>query len=227
MSATKRPARFGRTHASELEWYHREAAGDLGLSSSLGPMINLALSGIQDGGRVNHQHTRASFDASSVVARQRRVSEALGSLDERHQIVLSARYGDHRPVARKGDSPKEAGEYAAMLSPSERLFAELAHVVTRALDVDCARLLGELGLRPPKKPPKADAAAAAEVAEAARLVAARIARAKADVARAKRDADELVRGAQQAFADAWRALPPQRARRSLTAYRAWLDGGDS
>jgi len=216
--------KFTTHHEEQLRWYYTESRGALGLSSSLGPMINMAMSGIQQGGKTNAEHTNASMDSGSVVERQRIIAEAIGSLSAPHQATLNAHYGeplgDRRKVVRKGDSPKEAGEYAAIMTPAERLFDDLAGVATM-LRVDAAGLLRDrhATFKAPPKMPKAEAL------EAARVVAGRVADAKKAIERAKRDAQKALDEAREAFAVAWKAMPPRKARRSLRQYQAWLDGG--
>lgn len=214
-------AKFTAHHREELEWYYRESRGALGLSSSLGAMINMAMSGISQGGRAVTQSTPASMSRNSAAERQRHVAEVLGSLSDRHQSVLRGMYGDHRPVVRRGDSPKEAGEWASVLTPAERLFGELAHVVTSSLDVDCTCLLADrhATYKPSKGQTKAEAV------EASQAVACRVADAKRLVERTKRQAVALVRQAEEAYAKASKELPPRKARNSLRAYEAWIAGG--
>lgn len=215
--------KFTTNHEEQLRWYYTESRGALGLSSSLGPMINMAMSGIQQGGKTNAEHTNASMDSGSVVERQRMIAEAIGSLDEAHQRTLSAHYGeplgDRRKLCRKGDSPKEAGEYAAIMSPAERLFGELAGVAV-AMRVPCADLLRDRHamFKAPRKMAKE------EKDRLSREVATRVADAKRAIERAKRDAQKALDEAREAFAVAWKAIPPRKARRSLKQYQAWLDG---
>lgn len=216
-------SKFTNHHEEQLLWYYRNAAGDLGMSSSLGPMINMAMSGISQGGKTISQHTPASMDPGSAVERQRDIREAIGTLDDTHQRVLSAFYGDRRGITRPGDSPKEAGEWMAILTPAERLFGELAPVVIRLKLADAAALYRDRGARftAPKGMHKDEAALLI------RETAAKVADAKRGIAKAERDATRMLAEAREAFAVAMKALPTRKARRSLENYKAWLNGGVS
>jgi len=211
--------KFTNHHEEQLLWFYRSAAGDLGMSSSLGPMINMAMSGISQGGNIS-QHTPASMDPWSPVERQRDIAEAIGALDAVHQRVLAAFYGERRGITRPGDSPKEAGEWMAILTPAERLFGELATVVIRLKLADAAGLYRDRGARftAPKGMNKAEAALLI------RETAAKVADAKRGIAKADRDANRMLADAREAFAVAMKALPPRKARRSLEQYKAWIGG---
>ena len=213
--------KFTQRHEEDLGWYYRNAAGDLGMSSSLGPMINMAMSGISQGGKAISQHTPASMDAGSPVERQREVAEIIGSLDAVHQRTLAAFDGDRRGITRPGDSPKEAGEWMAILTPAERLFGELATVVIRLKLADSAALYRDRGARftAPKGMNREEAGLLI------RETAARVADAKRGIAKAERDATRMLAEAREAYGEAARALPPRKARRSLDSYKAWLAGG--
>lgn len=212
--------KFTQRHEEDLVWFYREAAGDLGMSSSLGAMINMAMSGISQGGKTISQHTPASMDSGSPVERQREVSEIIGSLDAVHQRVLAAHYADRRGITRPGDSPKQAAEWMAILVPAERLFGELAPVVVRCKLADSSALYRDRTARfvAPKTMNKAEAALLI------RETATKVADAKRAIAKAERDATRMLAEARDAYGEAARALPPRKARRSLDSYKAWIGG---
>jgi hypothetical protein len=210
-----------KPHEEDLTWYYRQADGELGLSSSLGPMINMAMSGISQGGNIS-QHTRATFDHGSPVERQRRIKHTVGALDAAHQRVLGAHYGDRRGLERAGESAKEHGERVARYSPAERCFGELAYVVeaigivpdVRKLDNDRRAVL-----HPLKSESKADLAARAKT------VATRVQEAKKAIDKVAKAARKVLSEAQAAYDAQAKAMPPGKATRSLSAYKAWLAGG--
>lgn len=69
--------RWGDRHHRDLVWFFTESAGDLGLTSSYGPLVDLAMSGIQRSGGNVAQPTRATFDRGSPAERHARILEAL------------------------------------------------------------------------------------------------------------------------------------------------------
>jgi hypothetical protein len=213
--------KFNAHHEADLLWYYREAGGDLGISSSLGPMINMTISGIQQGGRANPEFTRATMDndPNAPVERQRRIKYAIGALDAAHQKAIKAMYDSRKAIERKGNSPKEAGAWRSDLAPEDRLFGELgAVVVALKLAQPTSLELDRNAVYRPSKGKKIDAVEA-------RAVAARVADAKKAIARATSEATKALDAARVAYAAAAHDVPPPKARRSLENYAVWCGGG--
>ncbi len=79
---------------ADLAWYFGEAAAAMGIRSSHGALVDLAMSGIQDGGRTNGVEARAVEDRSlDAAGRQRCITARLAHLTGAQRAVLEALYG--------------------------------------------------------------------------------------------------------------------------------------
>ncbi|XXX79152.1 hypothetical protein WMF30_10300 [Sorangium sp. So ce134] len=85
--------------ADELRWYWQHSESDMGVQSSFGAFVDMAMSGIQPGGRSNGAERRAAAIASRLDRpaqrhrEMRRRIQALGAVDPLHVRVLHAAYG--------------------------------------------------------------------------------------------------------------------------------------
>jgi hypothetical protein len=79
---------------ADLAWYFGEAAAAMGVRSSHGPLVDMAMSGIQGGGRTNGVEARAVEDRSlDAAGRQRCITARLGHLTGAQRDVLEALHG--------------------------------------------------------------------------------------------------------------------------------------
>ncbi|MGK3995115.1 hypothetical protein [Sorangium sp. So ce1024] len=85
--------------ADELRWYFQHSESELGMQSSFGAFVDMAMSGIQPGGRSNGAERRAAAIASRLDRpaqrhrAMRRRLQALGAIDPLHVRVIHAAYG--------------------------------------------------------------------------------------------------------------------------------------
>jgi hypothetical protein len=84
-------ARWTDRDEDEVIYYLREAEGDLGVCSSHQAMVDLAMSGIPDGGNIS-QKTFAQMSRRSPVAREAKVRAIMRAIGLDHARVLARYY---------------------------------------------------------------------------------------------------------------------------------------
>lgn len=100
---------MGRTHrkgpadplADELRWYFCNAESDLGVQSSFGAFVDMAMSGIQPGGRSNGAERRAATIASRLDRpgqRHREMRRRMQALGEREPLLVQALFAAYGPT---------------------------------------------------------------------------------------------------------------------------------
>ena len=80
---------------ADLRWLFGQAAHDMGVRSSYGPLVDMALAGIQQsGGRANGAEERAVADRQLAASGKHRcILTRLGHLTQTQHAVLEALYG--------------------------------------------------------------------------------------------------------------------------------------
>lgn len=189
---------FDKNVVQDLEWFYRYSAGDLGLTSSLGAMINMAMSGVSQGGGNTEQNTRATFERgdNSPSEKWTRIIGALCLLSHQHNVALKAHYTDRRGITRAGESPEEHTARVSNYGPAERCFGEMHGVVTAlGLVVDMAALDRHSNAVAHQTPEMTKA----QIAELKADVAAQRKGARLDVERVKAKADAILAEAHAAY----------------------------
>ena len=115
--------------ADDLRWWLREAESELGARSTFGAFVDLAMSGIQSGGRSNGVERAWTDRKRRAAARETCIRRRLRLLEilPKHLAVLCAAYGP-RPEAIAERAERVTGDRDARLSLLG-LFGELLPVV--------------------------------------------------------------------------------------------------
>jgi hypothetical protein len=126
------------TQHPNLTWLFCEAEGDLGLRSSHGPLVDLALSGVSQGGSshalsLSEKRLQAATD-------ERRLRSRISTISPRHQLALWLAYGP-QPWPREVRGAKAYGPWPGVLL----LCPRARRAFERALAAKTARV-------PPRSP---------------------------------------------------------------------------
>lgn len=132
--------------ADDLRWWLREAESCLGVKSTYGAFVDLAMSGIQSGGRSNGVERSWTDRKRAAAARERCIRHRLRLLEASPSVlaVLSAAYGPHA----FGHRAEQVTGLVDARRDLEAIFGELLPVV---LLTDAAGPLFEPGTPPPAR----------------------------------------------------------------------------
>jgi hypothetical protein len=129
----------------DLRWWFREAESRLGLRSTFGAFVDLAMSGIQGGGRTNGAERSWTEGKRHAAARERCIRWRLHGVSPQVLAVLDAAYGPHALADR-------AERVTGLADARRDLSAAFGDLLAVALLTDAASPLFE-ARRSPQPPP--------------------------------------------------------------------------
>lgn len=133
----------------DLRWYLGESAAAIGIRSTHGAFVDMAMSGIQPGGRSNGVEARAVEERRlAAVARERCITARLAHVAGAERDVLRALYGlDHWATA------PELSQVRAMLQAALGELADVAPMTPTAREHAARRQAHRAPPRAPKERP--------------------------------------------------------------------------